>query len=126
MLGGYNPSGFFDSLLFLLFAFFAVIVFVFGLMESLIYLIAKQGKYAVFISLGFNLLALGYAFLQISVMLDSYQTMAIIIGILLVPSLYAGKILLLHRYAYLTYKIAILFSVIYYTIYFFLSVMILN
>lgn len=125
LIGGYNP-GFFNSLLFMLVAFIGVIVFLFGLMESLIYLISRQGKHAVLIPLLFNLLALGYAFLQTSDILWEYQTIAIIGGILFIPSLYAGKILLLHRYSYMTYKISILFSVIFYTIYFFLSVMILR
>lgn len=116
MIGGYNP-GFFNSYMFLIVMFMGVVLFIFGFMESVIYLIAKQGKNAILISLGCNILAIAYVLSQFIDFFRIGEQLYGILGLFLIANLYVGKVFLLHRYSPLVYRISILFSVLFYCIF---------
>ena len=49
--------------------------------------------------------------------------MLMILGMILVPGIYAIKILILRKHAYSVFKVSILISLVYYAIYFFYTAM---
>lgn len=115
--GGVN----FDGLLYFLIGVFAVLISVFVLMESFIYLVARQGWKSVLITLGFNALVFLIAYLQVIEIYGKLTNVALILGIILIPGIYTIKVLLVKRYTIGAHQISILISVIYYGLYFFFT-----
>jgi len=113
----------FGGLVYFIIVVFVVLIFVFVLMEGLIYLIARQGWTAVLISLVVNACVFLITVLQVIGVYGKYNMVLMILGMILVPGIYAIKILILRKHAYSVFKVSILISLVYYAIYFFYTAM---
>jgi len=116
--GGYN-EGFFSSFEFIIFAFVAVLIFIFGAMESMIYLLGRSRSKAIYIALGFNMLIVLLFGFQFIGLYQIFEDMFLILSLVIIPSIYIGKIWLLYKYAPHVYKVSILISMTYYAVYFY-------
>lgn len=114
-----------NSFIYFIIVVFVVLISAFVLMESFIYLVARQGWRAVVITLGFNVLVFFISVMQTLDMYGKYNMVFLILGMIFVPVIYAIKILLMKKHAPLAYKISILISVVYYAIYFYYTAMLM-
>ena len=95
-----------------------------GLLESFIHYLMNKGKKAVLISLVFNLTALAYLSLLVTDISIRLKTLAFLGGIFIIPGIYAGKILLLHKYTYYAERLSVILSGILLVSYIIISIMI--
>lgn len=124
----FNPGsyGTYDWIWVLVAIAIVIVVGIFGFMESAVYLIGRQGKRATLIPLGFNLMAFGFIVLQSMNLFFSNNDIMVILGLLLIPGVYAGKVLLLYKYETTCFKVSILFSAMFYAIYLYLAMVLLR
>lgn len=114
-----------NTLIYFIIAAFVVLISVFVLMESFIYLVARQGSKAVLITLGFNAFVFLMAVMQTLDIYGKYNMVFLILGMIFVPGIYTIKIMLMKKHAPLAYKICIFITVVYYAIYFYYTVMLM-
>jgi hypothetical protein len=117
--GGYNGGFVNFELIILIFG--AVLISIFGAMESLIYLLGRSRSKAIYISLGFNMLVVLLFGLQFTGAGFYYiiENMFLTISLVIIPAIYLGKIWMLYKYAPHVYKVSILISITYYAVYFY-------